>query len=71
MRKTVMERMDDAIKDLRTIKNRLIVAQSNGCYDSKIEYENAISDVEFAIDNIKESKLYVKKAEKEKKKCKY
>ena len=71
MRKKVIERMDDAIKDLRTIKNRLIVAQSNGCYDSKIEYENAISDVEFAIDNIKESKFYVKKAEKEKKKCKY
>ena len=69
MRKTVIEQMNDVIKDLRNIKNRTYrVAEKYGNEYFGLEYENAVGYIERAVEDLKEARLCVVLAEREKKK---
>jgi hypothetical protein len=68
--KTVIEQINDVIKDLRNIKKRTYrVAEKYGNESFGLEYENAAGYIERAVEELKEARWCVLFAEKEKKKC--
>ena len=72
MRKSVIEQINDVIKDLRNIRNRAYrAAVKHGNASFGLEYENAAGYIERAIDDVQESRRCFILAERKKKKCDY